>query len=219
MPPNGKSPRQQVYFAGCDSAIASSSRLHLSSRHVFFIPGNPGCIPYYAEFLSCLHRNLCADIGITRHGDFDVYGTSLEGFVDSADGDEPVAVGSPDGRVTGLQGQIEYIEQRLAEYLRRRRQELGTMERPLQIVLIGHSVGAFIGLEVIRRGGERARASEGKAKMEERVHPAILVEDQEVEVLGYAALWPSVTHIGQSSNGQKATASGNFRGKLSNVSS
>ena len=140
------------------------------------ITGNPGCIGYYHEFLSLLWDNLGAARSIA---DISIYGTSLSGFTSGDDDDDD------DGAVLGLQGQIRFLETRLDRYMSRYFGEEAAVEH--KVIIIGHSVGAYIGLELVRRHQEKVKMG----------------LDRGFDILGYVALWPTLTHIGQSRRGRR----------------
>ena len=141
--------------------------------HIFMITGNPGCIGYYNEFLSLLWDNL----GAARNAaDVFIYGTSMSGFTTDDDSG---------GSVLGLQEQIQFLEMRLGRYMDRHLGEEAKVEH--KVVIIGHSVGAYIGLELIRRHQEKVKMG----------------LDRGWDILGYVGLWPTVTHIGQSRRGRR----------------
>ena len=146
--------------------------------HVFFITGNPGLIGYYHSFLTLLADKLA----LARHG-VAIYGHSLANFVDEfiIDG-----TGSREGRkILGLQGQIEYVEGVLRSYVDglENASSVEDSAEPPKIILVGHSVGAYIGLEIIRRWTEE--------------------EERKMRVIGLVGLWPTVTWIGESPSGKR----------------
>ncbi|KAJ3683221.1 hypothetical protein LUZ60_013448 [Juncus effusus] len=95
------------------------------SMHVIFIPGNPGIVSFYKEFVEALYRNLDGQASITAIGHISHGGKVSE-----------------KGRLFSLQEQtdhkVDFIEQ-----------ELHDCELP--IVLVGHSIGAFICLDIFKR--------------------------------------------------------------------
>lgn len=158
-------------------------------HHIFFITGNPGLIAYYHTFLACLSKLLSENHGISNG--VHIYGQSLGGFQPFKSPGE--AANTP----CGLQQQIEYVEETLQSYVRSQdlksthqdseQSTKTSSQRPLKIILMGHSVGAYILLELIRR--HRKMVSLGKAK--------------EMEIVGAVLLFPTVTHIAKSPSGLK----------------
>lgn len=57
-----------------------------------------------------------------------------------------------------------------------------------RVILVGHSVGAYIGLEILRRWREKGKKGEREVRM---------------RIMGYVGLWPTVTWIGRSPSGRK----------------
>ncbi|GLT65793.1 hypothetical protein SLA2020_382040 [Shorea laevis] len=97
--------------------------------NVLFIPGNPGVVYFYKEFVEALFKLLEGKASIIAIGHI---GQTKEN-------------GEP-GRLFSLQEQIDhkvhFIEQ-----------ELQTIEIPL--ILVGHSTGSYIALQMLRRSPEK----------------------------------------------------------------
>ncbi|CAK7271143.1 hypothetical protein SEPCBS119000_004450 [Sporothrix epigloea] len=122
---------------------------------VYFVPGNPGLIDYYAPFLATLRMLLDETedrIRETRSGRatrFHLLGRNLLGFEDSDDGGSTYGPGPYD-----LATQIRGVRDAVAAA----RIDVGKddVDHPRcgeafdEVVLIGHSVGAYIALEVFR---------------------------------------------------------------------
>ncbi|KAI0117960.1 hypothetical protein GGR51DRAFT_500682 [Nemania sp. FL0031] len=116
-----------------------------NAQHVliFFIPGNPGLIHYYSPFLSALRDLLDANVllhAITFH----IHGQNLVGFTDQDH--EPF---TSQRKPYGLEHQIQHI----TKTVRNLRIEAGAKQgQPYDsVLLIGHSVGAYIALETCHR--------------------------------------------------------------------
>ncbi|KAL2074367.1 hypothetical protein VTL71DRAFT_8145 [Oculimacula yallundae] len=141
-----------------------------SSHHlIFFITGNPGLIGYYNTFLHSLHNIL--NSFQDNQNIYHIHGQSLAGFVDS----------TPKTRNTpySLEEQIEISlaavkSQRIPSGPERD-------QRYDSVILIGHSVGSYILLELIRRLGKTSPT---------KISAGIL-------------LFPTVTHIAKSPSGKK----------------
>ena len=149
---------------------------------VYFIPGNPGFIDWYAGFLHSLRHHLDdiqADVA------FDIYGRSLPGFHD-----EEHAPFSAENPPYSLEDIIAVSYASLAERRASTPQSLsddddGSSGRPYDFaVLIGHSVGAYIGLEIFAR-----HQRDPSPAPHLRLHHGIL-------------LCPTITHIARSSCGR-----------------
>lgn len=68
---------------------------------------------------------------------------------------------------------------------------------PVKIIIMGHSVGAYIGMEVLRRWQERGKERRGEEKK----------EGEKGRMVGFVGLWPTVTWIGRSASGRKLVVS------------
>lgn len=136
---------------------------------IYFICGNPGLINFYNDFLGILAESIRAS-SVTRA--YEIFGRDLLGFND--DDHEPF---SQRNLPWDLEAQIEGMYKDVAE-----RASGGDYEF---VVLMGHSVGAYIATEIMHR---HMRA-EGKAQNLDLRH-AIL-------------LFPTLTHIARSRNGTR----------------
>ncbi|KAI0196790.1 hypothetical protein EV127DRAFT_417738 [Xylaria flabelliformis] len=110
---------------------------------VFLVPGNPGLIGYYAPFLSALRDLLDATTSF-KAIDFHIHGQSLAGFVDG-DHEPFTSRRKP--------YDLEYQIQRIVKTVSSLRIESGPKQgQPYDhVLLIGHSVGAYIVLETCHR--------------------------------------------------------------------
>jgi hypothetical protein len=160
-----------------------SSRISFSPSHenpaasyhlIFLVTGNPGLISYYDTFLRTLHELLSEKKSET--GVFHIFGQSLAGFEDN---DSP-------SKTTGLPHSLEeQIESRL-QCLEDQCIPSGPRQGQVydSIILVGHSVGGYIILEMLQRLRKSSRCN---------VKAGIL-------------LFPTVTHIAKSPNGAKFSA-------------
>lgn len=138
---------------------------------IFFISGNPGLISYYDTFLRTLYQ-LLSENGSDQDV-FHIYGESLAGFEDD---DTP-------SRSTGLPYSLEeQIETRI-QCLKGRRIPSGVRQDQAydSIILMGHSVGTFMILEMLRR----------------------LKGSPNLNIKAGILLFPTVTHIAESPRGIK----------------
>jgi pimeloyl-ACP methyl ester carboxylesterase len=145
---------------------------------LFFISGNPGLIQYYCTFLCHLYALLSCNVsGQASAGEdrFQVVGRDLLGF--EVDGANRIGASPPHG----LQAQIEATEKALESLVD---EETGSP----QVILIGHSVGAYILLEVLRRHREKARVEAARGGL---------------RIFGGICLFPTVTHIAESQSGKQ----------------
>lgn len=144
---------------------------------IFMITGNPGLISYYEPFLSTLHA-LLSSSSISQSGRFYIYGNSLEGFntLESPRGENP----GP----SGLQEQISSVETLLYRQINEHRKRMAASEKPVKVILMGHSVGAYILLELISR--HRGKVDEG---------------EEDFDLIGGILLFPTITYLAQSPQG------------------
>ncbi|KAM0323965.1 hypothetical protein ACHAQA_008547 [Verticillium albo-atrum] len=144
----------------------------------YFIPGNPGYVDYYIDYLNDLKSRL----GFAE-GHIHIHGRDLAGFRD--DSHAPFTRENPP---CTLEIQIETIFRHVASLRRtdNSRQTPGKMGQPYDLVVIaGHSVGAYIGLEIFHRHRQDPTAAPHL-----NLHAGIL-------------LFPTVTHIAQSPSGRR----------------
>jgi pimeloyl-ACP methyl ester carboxylesterase len=145
-----------------------------SAKHylIFFITGNPGLVHYYDEFLGSLALLLSS---ASPYGaNFHIFAQSLAGFEDD------------DSDSHGRRGPYSLQEQIGLSFERLKSQAItsGTREGEFfdGIILIGHSVGAYILLEML------CLARQQLLELSSRISGGIL-------------LFPTVTHIAQSPSG------------------
>lgn len=160
------------------SPISENSQ---ASYHlIFMITGNPGLISYYSAFLSTLHQ-LLSDTSSKADSDiFHIYGQSLAGFEDN---DRPYPTTC---MPYSLQDQIDI----LLEVLNDRAIPSGSRQgqKYHSIMLIGHSVGTYIIMEILNRLRKSSSLLNIKAGI---------------------LLFPTITHLAKSPSGLKF--SGFFR--------
>jgi hypothetical protein len=138
---------------------------------IFMITGNPGFISFYEPFLSTLHTLLSSS-----SSRFYISGYSLAGFHAS-----PTATGLATSSLVGLQGQIDHMERKLFKQVDALRRPGDSGSLSPKVILMGHSVGAYILLELIRQ--HRMRIDEG---------------EKDFDLIGGILLFPTITHIAQS---------------------
>jgi alpha-beta hydrolase superfamily lysophospholipase len=147
---------------------------------VFMITGNPGLIEYYRTFLT-----LCFDSLRNNYPDhhIKVAGTSLRGFGVQGNDHHHLANDNAEGPYD-LEQQIEHIGQMLERTIESHTQH-GSSPK---VVLMGHSVGSYILLEVLRR---------------RKQSPSTQQLSNDAKVIGGICLFPTVTHIAKSPSGKK----------------
>jgi pimeloyl-ACP methyl ester carboxylesterase len=143
---------------------------------LYFITGNPGLVGYYTNFFKTLHELLSGTGKSPASNVFHIYGQSLAGFEE----DEKFLDGPHSTTPYSLEDQIR-ISLRTIE-------ELKIPDGPRQgqdydsVILMGHSVGSYILLEVIQR---------------------LKKLDSKVKIKAGILLFPTITHIAQSPSGVK----------------
>ncbi|KAI1262227.1 hypothetical protein F5Y18DRAFT_164234 [Xylariaceae sp. FL1019] len=127
------------------SLAPSSPNPSSNTKHVliFFISGNPGLIDYYEPFLSTLHTALDSSSSL-EETNFHIYGQNLLGFSD--DEHEPF---TSHNKPYNLEQQIEYTLESLSDLRIQSGERQG--EAYDNVLLIGHSVGSYIALELSHR--------------------------------------------------------------------
>ncbi|KAF1812036.1 hypothetical protein P152DRAFT_42715 [Eremomyces bilateralis CBS 781.70] len=154
---------------------------------VYFISGNPGLISYYTKFMSHLHKQLQSH---HKHARFTISGRSLHGFEvqekSRIEGKEPPY---------SLNEVIELAEKSLQDHAGKASSQLDG-KKP-KVILAGHSVGAYILLELIRR--HRSRLAETGSHAED-----------ETRIVGGICLFPTVADLPSSKRGAILNALARF---------
>ncbi|OJJ80266.1 bifunctional triacylglycerol lipase/ester hydrolase [Aspergillus glaucus CBS 516.65] len=167
---------------------------------IFFITGNPGLIGYYHTFLSLLSDRLGLDGGSS----FQVFGHSLAGFELSKEQEgrkeKAVGEGEEKGHYYNLEEQISYVQRKLGSFITNhyeQNQQNHDGEVP-KVILIGHSVGTYIAMEVLRRHRERQRQHATTITT-----PSNNTTAAEFDIIGGVMLFPTVVDIAKSPAGQR----------------
>ena len=161
---------------------------------IYFIPGNPGLISYYTNFLSSLSASLSTPHASSNPINYHVYTQNHLGFSDSE------YDSSPDSNFPyGLEDQI------LSTYRTIVSLRIPSAPRAGQVyddvVLIGHSMGCYIALEVISRlhkpsaPSSHAVAALGNQEAEN--------ESEKPRIKAAILLFPTIFDIAVSPNGFK----------------
>jgi pimeloyl-ACP methyl ester carboxylesterase len=114
---------------------------------IFFIPGNPGLVEYYRQFLDIIRKRLNDQVSSTGTQYF-ISGASLAGF-DVSPGSRQVPAASQ-GLPLSLDAQVEDVYARLQYTVSRLRDE-NSIQGDLPVVVIGHSIGAYMALETVAK--------------------------------------------------------------------
>jgi pimeloyl-ACP methyl ester carboxylesterase len=158
----------------CTISIAPGHKNPSASYHlIFLVSGNPGLVSYYGTFLTTLHQ-LLSEKESDEHA-YHIYGESLAGF-----GDNDTL-----SKVSGLPYSLEEQVETRIEKLKERSIPSGTKKGQAydSIILIGHSVGTYIILEMLQR----------------------LKKSPHLNIRGAIMLFPTVTHLAQSPRGTKVS--------------
>ncbi|VUC35066.1 unnamed protein product [Clonostachys rosea] len=145
---------------------------------IYFICGNPGLIEFYEGFLGHLRKLILASPSI-KDLEVDLYGRNLVGF----DDDDHRPFSAPDNVPVDLEGQICSVYDNVANVVR---EETKRGEGYGDVILMGHSVGAYIATEVMHR------------------HLAEPAEwARHVKLRHGFLLFPTLTHIAASPSGRR----------------
>ena len=168
-----------------DVLIHEVTNDHTSANSHFVIhilPGNPGLISFYESFAASLssllkQRSLCQSVSIT------ICGKSLRGF--------ETGPGLEDARSRGMLGLTETVlgSESDLEAILDTLQVAGRISPPAKVILLGHSVGAYILLELLRRQSERRKGN----------------SPVKLDIVGGLLVFPTVTWIAKSSMGRIIT--------------
>jgi hypothetical protein len=110
---------------------------------IYFVPGNPGLVEYYADYLRCL-RGLLDAKEANHNTVYDIHGRNLLGFKDADH-----APFGPGNDPYDLEGQIRGLYEQVASM--RTEDENGKPKPYDAVILTGHSVGTYISVEVFHR--------------------------------------------------------------------
>ncbi|KAI4599447.1 hypothetical protein KJ359_001889 [Pestalotiopsis sp. 9143b] len=162
------------YTASANNNNSASSRDVL----IFFISGNPGLIDYYSPFFESL-RTLIDSSSHLKSTRFHIYGQDLAGF---GEGDhEPFDRQHPPH-------DVEYQVKNSYDALSSLRVDVGPKKgQPYDdILLMGHSVGSYIALQIFHRHLRDPSASAAHVHLRAGV-----------------LLFPTIEHIGRSRQGKQ----------------
>jgi hypothetical protein len=157
---------------------------------IYHITGNPGLIEYYRTFLTHLYGSLTTRLSISllessaSRPDFQIYGRSLNGF--EVDGASSSSISSEHVNAVkappySLEEQIVQSQRVLEEVVEKLTNEGA---KDVRVILMGHSVGSYILLEIIRR---------------------VRAKPEGVRIVGGICLFPTVMDIAKSESGKTAS--------------
>ncbi|EFR04343.1 hypothetical protein MGYG_07352 [Nannizzia gypsea CBS 118893] len=197
----------------------NTSALSPSTTLIYFISGNPGLISYYHLFFSLLSSDLSQSFSHDpgANGSYIIRGRSLGGFeVPEAQsvhvkGEEDTNAKSPKARLYSLDEQISFMERDLEVFVRTWQdaamQQRKLDERPrANVIVMGHSVGAYMAMEIMRRRREKA----GLQRRVDGVVPQSTGangggDELGLDIIGGILLFPTVVDIAKSPNGRVLT--------------
>lgn len=130
--PSDQSPRP-ANFRLCKVSGRITELLEIKAEnptlHVLFIPGNPGIVTFYKEFIESLYRLLEGAASVTAIGHISHSSKDYE-----------------HGRLFSLQEQIDHKMDFMDH-------ELKNHELPL--ILVGHSIGSYMSIEMFKRAPDK----------------------------------------------------------------
>jgi pimeloyl-ACP methyl ester carboxylesterase len=182
-------------------STAPESKLYLHTPHepgrksaqrtyiIYFLTGNPGLVEYYRTFLTHLYGLLTHDTASNRDTEFQVYSRSFSGF--ELDAKDIKTYKYRKDPPYGLQDQIRHAEDDVVELVEDVKDKGA---KDVRVILVGHSVGSYVALEIVRR--LRAHGMAG--------------EDFDTRICGVVGLFPTVVDIARSESGLKAAVSRAF---------
>ncbi|KAL2812577.1 hypothetical protein BJX63DRAFT_239511 [Aspergillus granulosus] len=183
------------FFHEVTTPSPSSSQAKQYPITVYFITGNPGLISYYHAFLSSLAQKLSPKLDNgsivvpdpeSKKSTIHVLGHSLAGF--ELEPKQSTEVGHQD-HYFSLEEQICFVQGKLRGHLAELRREYSSPESKPKVILIGHSVGTYMGMEILRRHRESPSPS----------------EEEGFDIVGGVLLFPTVKDIAASPSGKKLT--------------
>ena len=124
-------------------------RLDTAHRRVliFFIPGNPGLVEYYRLFLDIIRRQLTTRDSKNNIGYY-IHGASLAGF-EVSPGSRQI-LSKAQNLPLSLDEQVEDVYRRVERTVDRLRVKDG-IEGDLPVILVGHSIGAYMVLQTVNK--------------------------------------------------------------------
>lgn len=158
---------------------------------IYFICGNPGLVDFYDGFFRRLHETIRSSSLIQERGTtIDIYGRDLAGFHD----DDHRPFSAPDHLPYDLEGQVTTIYEDISEFVRQDKLQATKSggEGYGDVILMGHSVGAYIATEIMHRHLQARRAVDGGAA----------AASHHVHMRHGFLLFPTLTQIALSRNGR-----------------
>lgn len=160
--------------------IVHPSQTPSSPYHIFFLPGNPGLVEYYAGFLASLHQSLNKQ---ESSPGFHVAGCSFAGFEINSSSTQR----RKREQLYSITEQTDFVLETLRQYTTS--SSTGSFgdnasKNKQKVILIGHSFGTFAATEMMKR-----------------IHTEQLREA--FEVVGGVLLFPPIPDLERSPRGSK----------------
>ena len=164
---------------------------------IFMIPGNPGLVGYYEPFMKALRQLLDeTEAKEDSRYAFHIYGRNLLGF-DDVDHEPAFGTATATGTKTepfSLEDQIRG----LCDHVQHVSSAAGKSETPFdEVILIGHSVGAYMALEIFNRHHHLRQQQQSTTTP--KTPPTLATTPLKSAIL----LFPTISHIAQSPSGQR----------------
>lgn len=158
---------------------------------VYFISGNPGLISYYYPFFTFLSDKLQSLSSSSSeekkdHHQFYIHGHSLAGFEVQPQSPLPT-------HYHNVEDQIQFIQHKLDSFVQATTTTQPSTARRPRVIIMGHSVGTYIAMEVIRRHRERQTSAHSNSSI------------TDFDIIGGVMLFPTVMDIASSPSGKKLT--------------
>jgi hypothetical protein len=152
---------------------------------IFFLPGNPGVIEYYRTFLAHLHALLSSEKSpsiLKYECDVQIVGETLAGF---ECGNNLPRIKKEEKLPFCVEEQILFTERLLLDHVKCLSEE-SEDDVEWKVILIGHSFGSYVLLEIIRRLRQRLRSEK-------------VGNESRMRILGGICLFPGILGLAKSS--------------------
>ena len=155
---------------------------------------------YYTAFFSHLSEELTA-----KQCSVDIYAHAMANFYDEGQLHIEDKDHAPH-KVLGLRGQIQFVDSKLRDYVKDQVKQHKESQDPVKVILVGHSVGAYIGIEILKTWRELDGNATSEANGDQRDRHCDRADrraESRVEIVGLIGLWPTITWIGKSVSGRR----------------
>ncbi|KAF2272334.1 uncharacterized protein EI97DRAFT_231583 [Westerdykella ornata] len=189
-------PASTIHLRNALSSVSGGPR---RTYIIYFVTGNPGLIEYYRPFLTHLFGLLHSSPSPSSPAiDYEIYGRSLWGFEIERGPRKKEAEAENDYSLSGVTstgGKPPYTVREQVELSKAALKRVVAAARAsgnpdVRVILMGHSMGTYISLEVMRRLRAEAEAQ-------------IDAKNDSIRVAGAALLFATIMHLAKSSSGRK----------------